>query len=216
MIEFSSVTKTYLHGNVTVFKKLDLKIKSGELIILLGRSGCGKSTLLSMLTGDEYADEGKVKIDDICISDLSPKELQLLRRKIGVVFQDFKLLPNRTVFENVEFALEVTGTRDEDELKRVVSTVLKVVGLTDKKDRFPAELSGGEQQRVAIARALSSKPKLFLADEPTGNLDPENTKDIVSILKKINEMGSTVIVATHDKDLINKLGGRVVNVSEIS
>lgn len=213
MIVFEKVTKNYLHGSVPVFKDLDFSIDSEDLVVLLGKSGSGKSTLLSLLIGDEFADSGKVAIDDIDLQELNMAELQFLRRRIGVVFQDFKLLPNRTVEENVMFALEVSGVEDE-KARAVSQNVLQIVDMLDKKDRFPNELSGGEQQRVAIARALVHSPRLFLADEPTGNLDPQNTKDIIMLLKKINKMGATVVVATHDKDVVSYLGAKVAEVKE--
>ena len=211
MILFRNVNKSYLNGQVKVFDDLNLAIESGNLVTLLGKSGCGKSTLLSMLIGNEFASDGTVKIDNIDVSELNANELQILRRKIGMVFQDFKLLQNRTAEENVRFALEVTGI-DESEARKVALTCLKIVDLEDKANRFPSELSGGEQQRVAIARALIHSPRLFLADEPTGNLDAENTRDVINLLKKINKMGATVIVATHNNDLIEHLGGRLVEI----
>lgn len=213
MISFLNVHKSYLHGSVTVFDDLNLSIQSGELAVLVGQSGCGKSTLLSMLIGEEYPDSGEVKIDGIMISSLTTSELQYMRRRIGMVFQDYKLLETKTVFENVAFALEVTGVSGEI-AQDTVASVLQIVGLSEKGDRFPKELSGGEQQRVAIARALVHSPKLFIADEPTGNLDLQNTKEIVKLLKKINKMGVTVLVVTHDRDMIEHLHGRAIEIKD--
>ena len=176
---------------------------------LVCRSGAGKSTLLRMITREESPSEGNIYIEDIDISRIPSKDLPYLRRKIGVVFQDIKLIPSRTAFENVAYAMEVGGSLVA-EIEKEVPLILDLVGLAGKTDAFPNELSGGEKQRVAIARALAHRPVLFLADEPTGNLDQPNAMEIFSLLKKINEMGTTVILATHAKTLVDKIRKRVV------
>jgi cell division transport system ATP-binding protein len=174
-------------------------------------SGAGKSTLLKLIIGEEQLDKGRILIDDIDLASVRKTDLPYLRRKIGIVFQDIKLLPKRTAFENVAFAMEVSGHR-KDKIDKDVPKILDLVGLLHKKDNFPDEMSGGEKQRVAIARSLAHRPVLLLADEPTGNLDPVNTFDIVQILKKINDLGTTVILTTHNKGVIDSLGKRVVTM----
>ncbi|MDP3993471.1 MAG: cell division ATP-binding protein FtsE [Candidatus Doudnabacteria bacterium] len=208
MIKFDGVSKIY-PKNIIALENVNLDIKQGEFISLVGRSGAGKSTLLRMITREESPSEGGVYIEDIDISRISSKDLPYLRRKIGVVFQDIKLITSRTAFENVAYAMEVGGSPVE-EIEKDVSLILDLVGLAEKRDAFPSELSGGEKQRVAIARALAHRPVLFLADEPTGNLDQPNAMEIFSLLKKINEMGTTVILATHAKTLVDKIKKRVV------
>jgi cell division transport system ATP-binding protein len=202
MIKFDSVTKTF--GKSTAIRDLNLEIHKGEFLSLVGQSGAGKSTLLSLIIGEERPDSGRILIDDIDVAGIRSADIPYLRRKIGVVFQDIKLLPNRTTFENVAFALEVSG-ESPSMIKREVPKILELVGLEDKEKAFPHEMSGGEKQRVAIARALSHKPVLLLADEPTGNLDSINAYDIVQLLMKINKTGTTVILATHAKDLVNSI-----------
>ncbi len=209
MIKFQNVTKHY-----TTHKALDdvsLDIHHGEFISLVGLSGAGKSTLLKLIIGEEEIDGGKIFIDDIDISQVRKSDIPYLRRKIGVVFQDMKLLPKRTAFENIAFAMEVCGHRME-KIVQDVPKILELVGLLHKKDSFPHEMSGGEKQRVAIARALSHRPVLLLADEPTGNLDEVNASEVLDLLLKINQLGTTVIVATHAVDLVNKIKKRVVTI----
>lgn len=211
MIKFDQVTKTY--GKTAAVKDLSLEIHRGEFISLVGQSGAGKSTLISLIIGEEQPDSGRILIDDIDVTRIRRADIPYLRRKIGVVFQDIKLLPNRTAYENVAFAMEVSGD-DTKTIKKEVPRVLETVGLLDKAASFPNEMSGGERQRVAIARALSHKPVLLLADEPTGNLDSINAWDIVQLLLKINKAGTTVILATHAKDLVNSVKKRVVTIEK--
>lgn len=194
-------------------QNITLRIKPKEFVSLVGASGAGKSTLLKMLIAEEKPTEGRIFIDGDEITALSLKELPRVRRRVGAVFQDFKLLPAKTAYENIAFAMEAAG-KNEDEISEDVPQVLELVGLRDKAGHFPHELSGGEKQRVAIARALVNQPDVVMADEPTGNLDPHNTWEIVKLLEKINELGRTVILATHDKDIVDKLKRRVVSLEK--
>lgn len=178
---------------------------------MVGQSGAGKSTLLKLLTLEERPTSGKIVIGGIDYDKLKDKEIPMLRRKIGVVFQDFKLLPNRTVFENVAFALEIVGATNH-EIKATVPRVLEIVNLRGKENRMPMELSGGERQRVAIARAIVRQPKILIADEPTGNLDPKHAWDVIKVLEKINHFGTTVLLTTHNQEIVNKLKRRVVTI----
>lgn len=212
MIFFDKVSKIY-SDNLPVLEDINFAIKHKEFISLVGQSGAGKTTLLKLLIAEERPTEGKVFFESTDIHALPRKNLTLLRRKIGMVFQDFRLLPNKTVFENVAFAMEVAGREDED-ISIDVPQVLELVNLLDKSSSFPHELSGGERQRVSIARAIVNQPDLLIADEPTGNLDPLNTWEIVQILKKINELGTTVLLATHNKGIIDSLGRRVVTLEK--
>jgi cell division transport system ATP-binding protein len=209
MIKFENVVKYY--GNTKALNNLDLEIQHGEFVSLVGMSGAGKSTLLKLITGEERIDEGRILIDDIDISTVREKDLPYLRRKIGMVFQDIKLLPKRTAFENVAFAMEVGGHRKE-KIHKDVPKILELVGLLHKRDNFPHEMSGGERQRVAIARSLAHRPLLLLADEPTGNLDEINANEVLELLLKINNLGTTVILATHAADLVNKIKKRVITI----
>jgi len=211
MIIFDHISKVY--PNHTVFEDLTLQIKSGDFVCITGASGSGKTTLIKMLIGDEKPTGGKILVDDINITDMSEKTLQLYRRLIGVVFQDYKLLLKKTVYENVAFAMEVCGESDEHIHQRVPE-VLELVGMLKKQQNFPLELSGGEQQRVAIARALVHKPRLLIADEPTGNLDRENSIGIMNLLLKINEMGTTVILTTHSHEMVDYVDKRVVAIDK--
>ncbi len=209
MIEFKKVTKYY--GNHKALNNINPHIKQGEFLSLVGMSGAGKSTLMKLLVGEEELDEGRILIDDIDMSKIRKSDLPYLRRKIGVVFQDIKLLPKRTAFENVAFAMEVSGHRKE-QINKDVPRILELVGLTHKSDSFPDEMSGGEKQRVAIARSLAHRPVLLLADEPTGNLDEINAAEVIDLLLKINQLGTTVILATHASDLVNKIKKRVITI----
>lgn len=211
MIKFDQVTKTY--DKVAALKNISVEIHKGEFISLVGQSGAGKSTLISLIIGEERPDSGRILIDDIDVSQISRKDIPYLRRKIGVVFQDIRLLPNRTVYENVAFAMEVSGETN-NAIKKEVPKILELVGLQDRAHAFPHEMSGGEKQRVAIARALAHKPFLLLADEPTGNLDSINAWDIIQLLLKINKTGTTVILATHAKDLVNSVKKRVITIEK--
>lgn len=190
---------------------VSLEIKPGELVSLVGPSGAGKSTLLRLLTREILPSQGEVYVDKVNIAELSDRDIPLLRRKIGTVFQDFKLLSNKNAFENVAFALEVCGASAE-EIQTDVPKVLGIVSLQDKTASFPHQMSGGERQRLAIARALIHRPSIILADEPTGNLDMVNSYDVVKLLLKINELGTTVILATHNREIVNSIGRRVVTM----
>ncbi|MBI5153085.1 MAG: cell division ATP-binding protein FtsE [Parcubacteria group bacterium] len=210
MIHFQGVSKIY----TTKSKALDnvtFKIDDHEFVSFVGKSGAGKSTVVKMLIGEETPTRGRVILNNIDVAKLPRVQLPLLRRKIGVIFQDYRLLPHKTVFENVSFALEVNG-RTEREIREFVPQAIELVGLKEHAGRLPHELSGGEKQRAAIARALIHHPDVLIADEPTGNLDAINTWEVIKLLVKINELGTTVILATHDKDVINTLGKRVVTL----
>lgn len=209
MIRFDNVTKYY--GNNKALNNINLHINHGEFISVVGMSGAGKSTLMKILIGEETIDDGRILIDEIDMSRVKKSDLPYLRRKIGMVFQDIKLLPRRTAFENVAFAMEVSGHR-KDKIQKDVPKILDLVGLLHKKDNFPNEMSGGERQRVAIARALAHRPVLLLADEPTGNLDEVNAAEVLDLLMKINKLGTTVILATHAAELVNKINKRVITI----
>ncbi|MES2971519.1 MAG: cell division ATP-binding protein FtsE [Patescibacteria group bacterium] len=212
MILLDRVTKVY-NRNSTALDRVSLHVEPKEFVIIIGASGAGKSTLLKLLTREERQTSGKIVIGGIDYDKLKDKNIPLLRRKIGVVFQDFKLLPNKSVFENVAFALEIVGY-GHNEIKHTVPRVLDIVGLKGKEKRMPQELSGGERQRVAIARAIVRQPKILIADEPTGNLDPKYAWDIIKILEKINRYGTTVLLTTHNQDIVNKLKRRVITLSD--
>ena len=214
MILLDRVTKTYGPSNKSLKSAIDrisLHIEPKEFVILVGTSGAGKSTLMKMITREEKPDHGKIVVGGIDYDDLRDKHIPHLRRKLGVVFQDFKLLPGRTVFENISFALEIAGMTNR-EIKNTVPKVIDLVGLTGKEKSFPGQLSGGERQRVAIARAVARQPKILIADEPTGNLDPKHSWDIVRLLEKINDYGTTVLLTTHNVDIVNKLKRRVITL----
>ncbi len=211
MIVFQKVSKIY--NGCKALDNVDLVIKPREFVSLAGPSGAGKSTLLKLLIGEEIPTYGKIFLDKQNINLLKEKELPFLRRKIGMIFQDFRLLPDRTAYENVAFAMEVIGASNQ-EIKQDVPQLLELVGLANKLNQFPHQLSGGEKQRVAIARALVHRPAVILADEPTGNLDLLNTWDIIRLLLKINELGTTIVLATHDREVINNLGRRVVTLDK--
>ncbi|MBI2278526.1 MAG: cell division ATP-binding protein FtsE [Candidatus Brennerbacteria bacterium] len=211
MIIFQNVTKTY--GKSNALDKVGFKIQPGEFVSVVGRSGAGKSTVVKLLIGEEKPTKGQIFFGSFEVNKLLPKEFPEFRRRIGVIFQDFRLLAGKTVFENVAFALEVGG-RSERDILEYVPQILDMVGLKEKTASFPAELSGGERQRVAIARAMINHPDVLIADEPTGNLDPFNTWEVVKLLLKINELGSTVILATHDKEVVNTIGRRVITLED--
>lgn len=208
MIEFSSVTKKYDHG-ITALEEINVNIKKGEFVFLVGPSGSGKSTFLKLMIKEELPTSGKIVVDDIDLSKIKPKDIPYLRRKVGFVFQDFRLLYDRTVEENIEFALRVIEA-SEREIKTQLKSVLELVGLSGKEKFYPNQLSGGEQQRVALARALATKPPIIIADEPTGNLDPATADEIFKSLMEINARGTTIVVVTHAKDVVNKLNKRVI------
>jgi len=212
MIEFRGIEKIY-PPNITALQDVNLKINAGEFVSIVGQSGTGKTTLIKLLTAEEHPTRGKITISDWDITKIRRSEIPTLRRQIGVIFQDFKLLPKKTIFENVAFALEVCGTPSR-RIKTIVPQVLRIVGLEEKSERYPKQVSGGEQQRVAIARALIHRPKILVADEPTGNLDSINTREIADLLLKINEFGTTVILVSHNRELVNSLRRRVVTLEQ--
>lgn len=212
MIYFDKVSKEYSNG-IKVLEDISLTINQGELVSIVGHSGAGKTTIIKLLLAEEGPTEGIVSFHSDNLSKLSGKEMNNFRRKIGVVFQDFRLIPNKTAYENVAFAMEAAGKSDH-EIHSDVPHVFDLVDLKGKEHHFPHQLSGGEQQRVAIARAIVNRPEIIIADEPTGNLDPVNTYDIVQILKKINDMGTTVILTTHNKGIVDNLGRRVVTMDK--
>jgi len=211
MIKFRNVTKKY--GDVTAVNKVNLHIAPKEFVSIVGQSGTGKTTLIKMLTAEERASSGRIVLGDWDITDIRQAEIPYLRRQIGTIFQDFKLFPKKTLYENVAFALHVCGISNK-KIESVVPKILEIVGLKDKIQRYPYQISGGEAQRVAIARALIHKPKILIADEPTGNLDSINTKEIIDLLLKINELGTTVLLVTHNKDVVNSLHKRVVTLED--
>lgn len=211
MILLDRVTKTYGKTATPALDRISLHVEPKEFVIVVGQSGAGKTTLLRLLTREEKPTSGKIIVGGIDYDKLRDREIPLLRRKIGVVFQDFKLLPNRTVFENIAFALEIVGMGNR-EIRHTVPKVLDIVNLKGKEKRMPLELSGGERQRVAIARAIVRQPKILIADEPTGNLDPKHAWDVIKVLEKINRYGTTVLLTTHNQDIVNKLKRRVVTI----
>ncbi len=208
MIDFVNVKKAYPNGTMAL-KGIDLHIDEGEFVFVCGPSGAGKSTLMKLLLREERISSGKLTVGDYDLSQLSNVRVPYYRRELGVVFQDFRLFPKKTVFENVAFAMEVVGT-PKSLIARRVPAILNTVNLNGKQDSFPNEISGGEQQRVALARALANNPKVVIADEPTGNIDPKMSLEIMSLLVKINKLGKTVIVVTHEKDLVDYYKQRVV------
>ena len=210
MIKLENVTKIY-PPDVKALYKVNLHIKPGEFVSIVGQSGTGKTTLVKILIGEEKPSQGKIVVGGRDITNIGPAEIPVLRRQIGVVFQDFKLLHRKTLFENVCFALQVCG-EPQSKINNIVPQVLKIVGLENKMHRYPLEVSGGEQQRAVIARALVHRPKILLADEPTGNLDSINADEIIEILQKINKFGTTVLLVTHNRDVVNKLRKRVITI----
>lgn len=210
VIHFKNVSKTY-KPNILGLQNINLHIRPGEFVSIVGQSGTGKSTLAKMMFAEERPTSGQVVIGGWDITHIKGREVPLLRRQIGVVFQDFKLLPRKTVFENVAFALEVAGTSTK-RIREIVPQVLKIVNLHEKADRYPHQLSGGEQQRVVVARSLVHRPKILVADEPTGNLDTIHTREIIDLLKKINEFGTTVVLVTHNREVVNALKKRVITL----
>jgi cell division transport system ATP-binding protein len=212
MILLDRVTKSY-NKKGAVLERINLHIENKEFVVIVGQSGSGKSTLLKLLTREEKPTSGKIIVGGIDYERLKDKDIPYLRRKIGTVFQDFKLLPNRNVFENIAFALEIVGMSNK-EIKHTVPKVIELVGMKGKEESYPHELSGGERQRVAIARAVVRQPKILIADEPTGNLDPKHAWDVIRVLEKINRHGTTVLLTTHNMDIVNKLKRRVVTIKD--
>lgn len=209
MIYFDKVTKQY--GDKAVIEDVTLSIAPKEFVSIVGHSGAGKTTLLKLLLAEERPTAGNVFFESIDVNDLPNSALHHYRRKIGMVFQDFRLIPNKTAHENIAFAMEAAG-RTDDEIASDVPYILELVNLADKARHFPSQLSGGEQQRIAIGRAIVNQPDLIIADEPTGNLDPINTFEVVEILKKINEIGTTIIITTHNKGVVDAVGRRVITI----
>ncbi len=210
MISFQNISKVYNDRSVAL-ENINFSIKPNEFVSLVGRNGAGKSTIIKLLIGEEKPTKGRIVFGPYEVNKLIPKELTMLRRQIGIVFQDFRLLPGKNAYENVAFALEVEG-RPQSEIEQFVPQVLDMVGLAHRAFNFPSELSGGEKQRVAIARAMIHRPAVVVADEPTGNLDPINSAEIMKLLLKINELGTTVILVTHNKDIVNSIQKRVISI----
>ena len=207
-IKFIDVEKTYKNGINAVYN-MNLSIKKGEFVFVIGASGSGKSTLIKMLYREEKPSHGQIYVGGINVAKIKNSKVYKLRRKIGIVFQDYKLLPKLTVYENVAFALEIYGL-PSDEVKRKTLKALDLVGLKSRIKSYPTQLSGGEQQRVAIARAIVNSPKLLICDEPTGNLDPDTSLEIMRVIEKINDLGTTIVMATHDREMVDKMKKRVV------
>ena len=210
MIKFTNATKKYTR-KVTALDNLNLHIRPSEFVSIVGRSGTGKTTLVKTLIGEERLDSGQIMVGGWDITKVRLSEVHILRKQIGVIFQDFKLLPNKSLYENVAFAMQVCGKKPS-KIRTIVPQLLKIVGLQSKMKRYPHEVSGGEKQRVAIARALVHQPKILLADEPTGNLDSINADEIIELLIKINKFGTTVVLVTHNREVVNKLRKRVVTI----
>ena len=212
MIEFANVTKSYTVGTHAL-RGVDLQIEDGEFAFLVGPSGSGKSTIIKLITGELKPTSGTVHVNGYSLERIRKREIPYLRRTVGVVFQDFRLIETKTVYDNVAFAMRVIGAK-EGEIRARVPYVLELVGLETKSRRHPTELSGGEQQRLAIARALVNNPSTIIADEPTGNLDPARSLEIMSLLQEINNLGTTILVVTHEKDLVERFGKRVIVLNE--
>jgi len=210
MISLKNVSKIYENGTVAL-DDISFTLEDGEIAFLVGPSGSGKTTIIKLLTGEVAASEGEVTVNEYDMCRIKHRKMPYLRRTIGVVFQDFRLIPSKTVFENVAFAMRATGAKGKD-IKKRVPEVLTLVGLEEKSGDLPTQISGGEQQRVAIARALVNKPSLIIADEPTGNLDPVKSLEIMKLLQEINELGTTVLIVTHEKELVNQFSKRVIAI----
>ena len=208
MIEFENVTKKYDNG-VMALDNVNIKIEKGEFVFIVGPSGAGKSTFIKSILKEIDVTTGKVWVDDVNVSRMHRRRVPYLRRKVGVVFQDFRLLPNKTVYENIAFAMEIIGTNQRI-IRKQVPMILALVGLTGKGNVYPNQLSGGEQQRVSIARAMINNPPILIADEPTGNLDPDTSWEIMKILRTINRRGTTILMATHDREIVDIMRKRVI------
>ena len=212
MIQFTDVVKSYTEGN-TALNGVSLQIEDGEFVFLVGPSGSGKSTIMKTITGELRPTSGQVHVNGYNLESIRKRDIPYMRRTLGVVFQDFRLIPNMTVYDNVAYAMRVIGAR-ETEIKERVPYVLDLVGLTGKERRRPTEMSGGEQQRLAIARALVNNPSTIIADEPTGNLDPARSFELMSLLQEINNLGTTVLVVTHEQELVRRFDKRVIAIDE--
>ena len=211
MVQMNNVTKVYDSSNTVALDNVDLTINEGEFVFLVGPSGSGKTTLLKLITGEVFATSGQVIVNDFDMTNIRRSKLPKVRRSLGVIFQDFRLIENMTVYDNVAFVMRVVGAAPK-EIKKRVPYVLELVGLEGREKRMPNELSGGEQQRVAIARALANNPRMIVADEPTGNLDPVRSLELMLLFEKINEMGTTILVVTHEKELVNAFAKRVITI----
>ncbi len=212
MIQFTDVVKSYTEGN-TALNGVTMQIEDGEFVFLVGPSGSGKSTIMKIITGELKPTSGSVHVNGYSLERIRKRDIPYMRRTLGVVFQDFRLIPNMTVYDNVAYAMRVIGAR-EAEIKERVPYVMDLVGLTGKERRRPTEMSGGEQQRLAIARALVNNPSTIIADEPTGNLDPARSFELMSLLQEINNLGTTVLVVTHEKELVERFDKRVIAINE--
>jgi len=213
MILLDSVTKVYPGDKKPALDNVSLHIEPNDFVFLVGKSGAGKSTLIKMITKEENPSFGKIVVGGIDLDYVKRRHIPHYRRRLGVVFQDFKLLPRRTVYENVAFALEIAGMSGR-EIRHTVPKVLELVGLSDQANKFPAQLSGGQKQRTAIARSVARQPKILIADEPTANLDPATSSEIIDLLKKINDFGTTILVTTHNRNIVNNLGKRVITLKD--
>ena len=213
MIELKNVTKIYNSTYIMAIDNISLEIDDGVFVFLIGPSGAGKSTLIKLILHEEEISGGKMKVNGYDLGRLKRRQIPYLRRSVGIVFQDFRLLPDKTVFENIAFAMQIVGA-DRRKIERIVPQVLKLTGLTGKEKMKPHQLSGGEQQRAALARALANKPPVLIADEPTGNLDPDTAWEIMRLLEEVNKLGTTVIVATHAKDIVNRMNKRVIALKD--
>lgn len=215
MIDFKNITKIYKTGSepIVALEGISFSVEPGEFVSIVGRSGAGKTTLFKLFLAEEKPTAGNIFIDEIDVHSIGSSELPYFRRRVGVVFQDYKLLDSKTVYENVAYVMEVMGAT-EKEIEKDVPKVLEITGLSERACNFPEELSGGEKQRAAIARALIHRPDIILADEPTGNLDPFHTKEIIRLLEKVNKMGTTILLATHNQDVINALERRVITLKD--
>ena len=213
MVQMQDVTKIYDSSGTVALDGVDLTINEGEFVFLVGPSGSGKTTLMKLITGEVRATAGEIVVNDFDMMKIKRRKLSKVRRTLGVIFQDFRLIENMTIYDNVAFAMRVVGAKSKNIAKRV-PYVLELVGLEGRESRFPNELSGGEQQRVAIARALVNNPRMIVADEPTGNLDPVRSLELMLLFEKINEMGTTILVVTHEKELVNAFSKRVITIDE--
>ena len=213
MVQMQDVTKIYDSSGTVALDGVDLTINEGEFVFLVGPSGSGKTTLMKLITGEVRATAGEIVVNDFDMMKIKMRKMSKVRRTLGVIFQDFRLIENMTIYDNVAFAMRVVGAKSKNIAKRV-PYVLELVGLEGRESRFPNELSGGEQQRVAIARALVNNPRMIVADEPTGNLDPVRSLELMLLFEKINEMGTTILVVTHEKELVNAFSKRVITIDE--